>query len=266
MTVRPVERRAPAPRVRIDPRIRQRRIEVRRAEGRRRLRLLLATLGGLATVGAGLGATRTPLLDVDHVVLRGLQRTPRADVLAASGLDRRPLMTEVDAGALSRQIETLPWVLDAKAGRRWPSTVQIQVRERTPAAVAAAEGGRWAVLDGTGRVLAVEPVRPPGLPALAGRSTAARPGTAAGPDLSVPLRVAAALPPPLRSSVAEVVTAGDDQVELRLSRPGSVVRLGPPHSLEAKLTAALTVIQKADVTTLRVLDVRAPESPVLTRR
>ena len=51
----------------MDPRLRQRRIEVRRAEGRRRLRRLLIGLGVVA-VGALLWAvTYTSALDIDHV-------------------------------------------------------------------------------------------------------------------------------------------------------------------------------------------------------
>ncbi|MGI9033123.1 MAG: hypothetical protein ACR2HY_05490, partial [Acidimicrobiales bacterium] len=61
----------PTIRVPIDPRIRRRQLQVRRAEGRRRLRLLVATSIVVAVLGAGWGLTRSPLLDVDRVTVQG---------------------------------------------------------------------------------------------------------------------------------------------------------------------------------------------------
>ncbi|MBV8559692.1 MAG: hypothetical protein JO050_02895, partial [Acidimicrobiia bacterium] len=51
----------------IDPRFRQRRIEVRRLEGRRRLRVLLVLAGFFFAALLAWAVTRSPFLDVDHV-------------------------------------------------------------------------------------------------------------------------------------------------------------------------------------------------------
>ncbi|MDP8992313.1 MAG: hypothetical protein M3N31_04565, partial [Actinomycetota bacterium] len=74
-----------------------------------------------------------------------------------------------------------------------------------------------------------------------------------------------ALTPPLRRRVAEVAVVRGEVV-LRLGLPGGEVRLGPPESLDEKLTSASTVLQKVNPAGLRVLDVRAPATPALTRR
>lgn len=260
-TGRPAGPPAPPP---MDPRFRRRRIEVRRDEGRRRLRLLVACLSAAAAVGAGAGATRSPLLDVDRVEVRGATRTSRSEVVAAGGLGGRRAMTAVDVAAVARRVEALPWVRRARAERRWPSTVVVTVTEREPAAAAPAPPG-WAAVDATGRVLEIGPERPAGLPALAAVPAPGPPGSSLDPAAAVPLRVAAALPGALRTRVADVVARGGE-VELTLAAPGGLVRLGPPVDLEAKLRSLTTVLTRADLANLAVVDVRVPRAPVLTRR
>ena len=249
----------------MDPRFRQRRVEVRRQEGRRRLRFLLGSASAACVVAGAVGATRSPLLDVDRVEVRGARRTPRPALVSAAGLGPGTLMVEVDGEGLTRRVQRLPWVLRARAERSWPATVVIHVTERAPAAAVRAAGGGWAVVDRTGRVLEVGPGRPPSLPALSGVPDAGPPGTTLGAGGALHLRVAAALPPPLRRRVAEVAVVRGEVV-LRLGPPGGEVRLGPPESLDEKLTSASTVLEKVNPAGLRVLDVRAPATPALTRR
>jgi hypothetical protein len=54
-------------------------------------------------------------------------------------------------------------------------------------------------------------------------------------------------------------------VELRLA-PDGVVRLGRPEDLARKFDAVRAVLAQVDLRNLAVLDVRRPDSPVLTRR
>ena len=249
----------------MDPRIRQRRVEVRRQQGRRRLWFLVAVAVALAAAAAAVGATRTPLLDVDRVEVRGATHTSRTALLAAGGLDRRPLMVEVDPRAVSRDIKALPWVLDARTTREWPGTVVVEVTERAPAAAVRAGSG-WAVVDATGRVLDVGPTRPPNIPALNGTTAPGPPGTSLPDAADGSLGVVASLPPALLPRVGEVVTTPAGEAVLQLVPPGGEIRLGRPVDLEAKLTSALTILEKANVARLAVLDVRVPAAPVLTRR
>jgi hypothetical protein len=55
------------------------------------------------------------------------------------------------------------------------------------------------------------------------------------------------------------------EVELRLSADATV-RLGPPEDLQRKFDAVRAVLAQVDMRNLAVLDVRRPDSPVLTRR
>lgn len=254
----------PGPRLPLDPRIRQRRIAVTRSEGRRRLRALGAVATGAALVTAGWGATRSPLLDVDRVVVEGAARTGEAPVAAAAGVARGSAMVDVDEAGAARRVAALPWVLRATVRREWPSTVRVRVDERVAVAVTRDDAGGWAVLDVSGRVLERAPEPAAGVLALEGVPLAGAPGSRLGPAAGAPLVVAGALGPHLSPRVAAVV-AGPDGVELRL-RPAGVVRLGAPDALEPKLRSVRTVLTTVDPRTVGTLDVRDPATPVLTRR
>ena len=253
-------RRAKAP---IDPRIRQRRIEVRRDEGRRRLRVLLILGGFVLAALLSWGATRTPLLNVDTLRITGTSRTTPADIATASGLERGMAMFDVHTEAARRRIEAMPWVRRAQVKREWPSTVVVDVQERQPVATLPGQGG-VATVDRSGRVLAVSPTPPSGQPLLLGLAPAGPPGTMIGARAADLLAVAQAVPPAVVPRVAGVALAEGGQVELRL-RPSGVVRLGPPDKLADKLLAVETVLAQVDLTRLAVLDVRVPSSPAITR-
>ncbi|HVF73674.1 MAG TPA: FtsQ-type POTRA domain-containing protein [Acidimicrobiales bacterium] len=253
------------PRVGIDPRIKRRRIEVLRTEGRKRLRNFAAAFGVVALAAGAVGATRSPLLDVDYVDATGIEHTPRQELLAATGLDRHPLLIDLDTEQLAAAARRLPWIATAKAEKQWPGTVRFEITERVARAVVRTEAGQWALADVEGRVLEVVPERPPGLPAISKAGLPGAPGTMLAKEAAAPLAVAAALPDAVRDKVGEVVAAEGDTIELNLW-PSGVVRLGPPDQLPAKMEALATMLTKADLRRLSVLDLRVPTAPVLTRR
>lgn len=257
-------RPAPAPTPpRTDPRILARRIAVRRSEGRRRLRRLLWFGAGLAAVAAAVGATRTPLLDVDHVEVTGARRIGIDEVLGAAtvaGAELGAPLTDVDEGAVERALEALPPIADASVHRSWPGTIDVEIVERTPVA-AYTEDGATAVLAADGVVIEVVAAPPAGLPVLAGTDVDLEPGAVVdAPDL---LAVAAALPPQVAGSVTAVAADGDE-VELVLG-DGGVARLGPAVEIGAKLVAVATVLEQVDLDCLATVDVRVPSAPAVTR-
>ncbi|HUP69110.1 MAG TPA: FtsQ-type POTRA domain-containing protein [Acidimicrobiales bacterium] len=251
----------------MDPRFRQRWVEARRQEGRRRFRVLVGITAVTVVGCAGWAATGSFVLDLDRVVVEGAVHTAPDDARFASGLRVGEPMLDIDEGAARRGVEALPWVREATVLRHWPGHVRIRLTEREPVAVTEAEPGAFAVIDGTGRVLEWSAASPPGLPVLAGLPPAGRPGTTLGVDGVATLRVAVALPAELRARTAGLAPApgSGGEVELRLN-PEGMVRLGPPEDLDAKFTAIRAVLAQVDLRNLAVLDVRRPENPVLTRR
>lgn len=249
----------------VHPKIRQRRIAVRREAGRRRLRVLLAVLVVSGLAAAVAAALRSPLTDVDEVTITGVARTKPAAVEQAARLDRPIQLIDVDPSVAASRIEALPWVRDAHVTRRWPDGVEIRVSERRPALVAPVDdGARWALLDETGRVLATEPTRPPGYPALSAGPAPGAPGTTIAGTALGAVRVAAALPPSLRPTVGDVVVVGGD-VELALLPHGRVL-LGPAAGVGEKLAALATLLAAVDLDGVATIDVRVPSAPTVTRR
>lgn len=256
----------------MEPRIRVRRAQVRRQEGRRRLRALAAIAFCVGLAAAGWAATRSPLLDVDRVVVQGASQTAAEAVVEAAGVARGTPMTDVDEGGVRRRVEAMPWVLSAAVAREWPSTVRIRLVERTPAAVAPNRGGGWALVDTQGRVLTWSSAPLPGVLVIAGLAPAGPPGTMLEQRARGLLEVARAIPPGLRPLVANATidasadpnSAGSNNISLGVVPRGSIL-LGEAHDLAAKLRAAELVLAGVDTTNLGVVDVRLPATPTLTR-
>lgn len=251
----------------MDPRLQERRVAVRRHEGRRRLYVLLTVLAVPAVAALGFASTRSALLDLDRIEIRGAARTPLAAVAQAGGLERGRALTSIDTGRVVRGVQRLPWVLEARADRRWPGTVTIHLTERRARAVVPVDGGRrWALVDATGRVLSVDATKPVGLPAIGGLGEPGPPGTVLGPAALPALRITVALIPSLRARVGDVAAGPGGEVELQLVPPGVLVRLGGAEELELKLRALRTFLAATPLDDVAVVDLRVPSAPVLTRR
>ena len=249
--------------VSVDPRIRARRIAVRRDEGRRRLHRLLAVLGAAAVVGLAALATRTPLLDVDHVIVTGAEHTTPAAVIRAAQVRLGEPITDVDVGPARTAVASLPWVEHVEVARKWPGTIKITVVERAAVAQMVMSDNRWLLLDATGRGLDLVDTFVPGIPSLWGIERAPTVGsTLHGADAA--LTVAAQLPDDVAAHVGGIAPSDDGGLDLALVE-GGVVKFGPPTEIAAKFLAVRTVIEQVDLDDMAVLDVRVPAAPALTR-
>jgi cell division septal protein FtsQ len=125
----------------IDPRLRQRWVDARREEGRRRLRVLAALASVVLLAGAALGGLHSPLVRVRHlrVVIdaaavggapAGAQLS-QGQVVAQACFAGRRLMVDVNSSQAETLIDQLPWAADARVVRQWPGTVRITVTART---------------------------------------------------------------------------------------------------------------------------------------
>jgi cell division protein FtsQ len=247
----------------IDPRLRARRIAVRRDEGRRRLRRVVGLAGVALAVLIAVGVTQSPLLDVDRVTVTGATHTTPDAIRQATAIRIHQPMTSIDLDRARRGILALPWVQTVSVARRWPASVRVVVTERKPVASVSAGQSGFALVDSTGRVLELSPSPPAGFVILDGVPAAGAPGTTLAPDAADALAVASALLPQLAPKVAAVVATADG-VELQLVAGGKV-RLGPATDVVAKLVAADTVLTQVDVSHLCALDVHVASAPSLTQ-
>lgn len=246
--------------VRVHPRMRSRRVAVRRDQRKRRLKRAAIALGVVAAVVATAAATQTALLDVDRVQIDGGAHTSAADVRRVARIGVGDAMIAVDSDRVARRIEDLPWVAHAKVARRWPGTIEIHVTERQPLATAGLSEGRVALVDGDGRVLEVTDRPPSGLPQVTGVGGR----VAAGDRLGRAPRDALAVLRALGERLPGAVTTVSSDLDATLASGGEI-RFGSTGDLDDKIVAVETVLTQVDTACLELLDVRVPGSPALTR-
>ncbi|MFI5046075.1 MAG: cell division protein FtsQ/DivIB [Acidimicrobiia bacterium] len=223
-----------------------------------RRRRLAVVVGALLVVGtAAWMVSRSPLLDVDHVVVQGNARVAPEEILASSGVAPGDAMVWLDRGGAARAIEALPWIRTAQVHREWPGTVDITVRERVAVGWVDAGDGRALVVDGAGRALEVDAAAPPGLPEL----------------LEVaPAPVGASISPSGGAWLAGHLTTDElaairsisvvDQHATLVVTSGQEVRFGRLTQVGQKMLAAIAVLLQPGIGTATYIDVSAPSTPV----
>jgi len=247
----------------IDPRIEARRREVRAAR-QRRYRHILLTIAIIATVlGAGYGITRSAVLDVDTIDVVGAVHQDADAVRTSSGIRVGDHLVGLDLDRARDQIMALPWVADARVERHWTGGIEIIMTERTPAAAVHVGTDDWLVVDSDRRVLYTSATQPGELPAIEGLRPAPV-GQVLDAGAQPAITVARALSPGLRTRVITVNGANPDALEMTI-RPAGIIRFGGSQDVQQKITSLQAVFAQADLRGLCVVDVRVPDSPVLTR-
>jgi cell division protein FtsQ len=249
----------------VDPRIWKRRVEVTREQGRKRLRVLAAVLGVCAIAAGGFAVVHSSLFAARHLNVVGAVHTPIAEVLAKSGLSARPPLVDINAAAVAARIDTLPWVKSAAVTEHWPDSVTVKVIERS--ALAAVESGSlgqaaWALVDGTGRVLADQASRPAGLLALSVPVVPGPPGSVIAPGDQPAVEIASTMPAVLAERVRSIDVAPDGDVTLGITG-GLTAVIGSPTELGAKYEALASVLAGAPVVSGDVIDVSVPDEPAV---
>jgi cell division protein FtsQ len=245
----------------MDPRIRARRIAVRRAVGRRRLRWLLV-VGVVLVVGALVAVVlASPLFSVREVRVDGAAYTePELIDEVVASLDGEPIMV-VDLDAAAERLEASPWVRDARVTRRFPDTVVIEVAERTPLASFQGEDQRFRVIDDEGRVLAVLDGQPVDYVPVTGVGPDVEAGASAGGTYRAAAQLVEALPDELRPQVASLGVTEAGELTMTLVS-GAEVRLGRPDDLQSKLVALVVVLRRQGADELTVIDLSSGEPTV----
>ncbi len=253
----------------IDPRIRQRRVAIRRSQGRRRLRWIGGVAAVIILVIAALGLVHTPWFGAQAVSVTGTHpRTPSAAIVAAAGLEGHPPLISVNTGAVAKKVESLPFIASAQVKKHWPDGVQIAVTERAPVVQMAGPGSSWSLLDGHGRTLQVVPARVPGLVVyIVHTPTAGIPPAPVGktlPAAAAPgLAVSRTLPPAFIGQVVSVTVAADGSISMTLTS-GINILFGTAADRVAKYQDIASILAHGTLHATSVIDVTVPESPTVS--
>jgi len=241
----------------IDPRIRERRIEVIREAGRRRLRITLVVASAIIVVGLAFLTIHSPLLDLDHVRVTGAHRESTVDVQTAARLHLGAPLLFIDTGAVARRVEKLPWVERAVVHREFPGTVTISITDYVPTAYVRRPDGLLVLIASNGRAVAVAHAASASAVEILGERVAPRVGSMLSPPAAA--GVTQYLPGRLRALVGAIDVGDTFALELR---SGGQVRLGTLDDLRSKGVAALGVLDHLAGQPFSYIDVSAPQAPV----
>jgi cell division protein FtsQ len=218
---------------------------------RRRLRAALpwAVAAGVALVVGALVWTvyGTSVLGVRSVDVVGTDSLAPIEVEQAAAVRMNQPLAGVDLDRIRDRVEALPAVDRAIVSRSWPSTVVVEVVERTPvAAVPAGEG--FTLIDAEGVAYRTVPSRPAGLPV-------ARLAAPSPDDINTrsALTVLSALTGELRDQLVSISVPAPAQVSLGL-RKGRTVIWGDDTQSEDKARVATALLERKGDT----IDVSAP--------
>ena len=246
----------------IEPRLRERRVAVKRAEGRRRLVWILAALGVVTAVVGTLAILGTVFtVQADQVTVTGNVYTDDEELDAVvEELVGTPTL-RADTVALERRLERIPWVADARVRVQFPRAATIEIREREAWSTYQGVDRRFRVLDDQGRVLAVLDGEPVAYVLLGGPDPLdLQPGDFAPRGYAVASELAKNLTSSVRGRVSVIeVTADGSQLTLVLDDGDTRVRFGEARDLFAKLVRLETVLSSRDELPTGTIDVSTRE-------
>ncbi len=294
-STRPRSRRSPqVPRViesTVEPKLVERRRQVRAEARRTRVRRWIALGVVSAVIAAAVGATLSPLLDVDSISVKGNSVLTDDEIAVLSGVAHGDHMVSVDLADVRTRLMSDPRIASARVALALPGTVEVRIVEERPLIEFAASDGAL-VLSETGRVIATAPQG--AAPAVSGDGAYPRvdyagtlaelprpdrtgrvQGNLSGPteDLlgerleGVPAEAALLvkrLPADLLAQVSSVRIAADRNVILGLT-DGAEVKLGQPTEIEAKVVATKAVLSQVVLDCLKSIDVREPTRAAVSR-
>jgi cell division protein FtsQ len=192
------------------------------------------------------------LLVARHIVVVGERLVPRDRVLAVARVRLGEPLVRLNTGAVRDRVEAVQEVETARVERRWPATVRIVVRERTPVA-AVPHDNRFLQIDRYGVTVLTSAARPRGLPAL----LVANP-VQSDPALRSALAVIRALPPWISRRVASLEATSPEAVTLRLQEGVTVVWGAPDHASD-KVRLLRGLLDTSPRRGVKIIDVSSPE-------
>jgi len=227
----------------MDPRVRARRIAVRRAKGRKRLIWVAIAAAVVLLLVRALAVLASSLFDVRTVDVQGAVYTDPAQLSSIVDDVRGDPILLVDTRQIERQLEGIAWVESARVSTKFPHTVFIDVRERKPIATFAGSDGKYRVVDRDGRVLDVVDGVPIDYMLVTGANPDVDRGQFAGRPFASAAQLAIALPPEIRAlttSIGVDATTGD--LTLQFGKD-TVVHMGVATDMSGKLVRLLSEVR-----------------------
>ena len=215
-----------------------------RARRRIRWRTRFFALAGVAVVaGAAWLLLGNRVFVVRSVTVTGTRLVSTEQVVAAADVPPGTPLSRVDAGAVTRRVETIRQVSSATVTLDWPDHVAIAVTERVPVMAVRMANGSYDLVDPSGVIVLSKMAKPAGLPLfttpLSGAALRADPGVAAASAVLAELAPALARTvsslsvAPLPGGSGGGAFAESQQVTLSI-KGGKTIVWGDPSNAAAK--------------------------------
>lgn len=241
----------------IHSRVLERRREVAEDRAKQSLGRLIRLLMVAAPVATLAWVAFSPWLSVSRVGIEGVEKSSVHEVLTEHGVVVGTPMILVDPRRAEADLESDPWIAQARVSLLWPDEVSVSVIEREPLAwVQTSEGWSQRALDGV--ALPSTDVPDATWPTIlfpdlaAGEAVSSR-------ELTGALEWVEALPHRLRNQ--SVVTVVEGQLWAEVA--GHPVRLGRPVEMAAK-AKSLTAILAKDLPEGAEINLLAPTHPAVS--
>lgn len=244
-----------------EARFRQRRLNVRRQEGRRRLWWLIVAGSAFVAILVVLLLLTSPILSVRKVTIEGVvYADPERVGEVVASLKGDPILT-ADLQGATESLEAIPWVEKARVSMHLPSQVHIEIVERQPVAFYRAVDGFNRVIDLDGRVLDVIEGDLVDYPFIGGTGPNLSAGDLVGQPFLGAVQLINALPRDLRVRLVTAAVTADGEVSLALTDEVDVL-FGRPEGFQEKLVALVNAIKREGSARYSVIDVSSGEASV----
>jgi cell division protein FtsQ len=245
-------------------RFRLRRIEVRREEGKRRLRVVLYVLVPVLVVAIAVPVLNSPLFGVRTVTVQGAKYLSPEVLAKATAQVKGKSIIFGDLHAAELTLRADPWVRDANVSKHFPSSAIIDIDERQPVAWFLGSDNQSRVLDVEGHVISVQTGQPTQYMQITGVGDALLAGAKANEVYTAAAQLSASLPEEIQKTVLNVGVANNTELLMTL-RTGTVVIFGQPSDLRAKLVSLVLVLRRQDPKNLRSIDLSSGD-PIFAQK
>ena len=240
----------------MDPRLADRRRRVAEDRARSNMARLIRFLVFVAGVAGLVWFAQSPFLSVSEIVVTGASRVDVRQVLQDHDVTEGRAMVVLDLDEPERLLSVNPWVEQVSIARKWPTSVIVEVVERTPAVNVRFANG-WSLVAADGTVLERVDAPAPDLPQAEFDTVPSRDG---GEDLQVVGAVEYLAGLPGQYKLGAVVRPATEGLEAVVD--GFTVRLGGPFEMTSK--AAVTgALLDTGLEEGAILTVVAPASPAV---
>lgn len=248
----------------VDPRFEERRRVWARKDRLKRVRWL--KLAGLvAAVSVVLAVIlASPLFAIRSFTMEGNVYTSSASINKVRRILKGTSIFTADTSRARSVLLADPWVAEVRITTRFPSSVVVEVSERTPVVWYVGTDDKARMVDARGRVIDVLEGFPTKYLQVKGTGPAVTPGEAADDAYRAAAQLVLALPDELRPKVTALDLSPAGELSMVL-KGDTLVRFGSPTDLQNKLVAVVVLLRRQDPATISVIDVSAGDPTVLSR-